>query len=250
MTHPPSEHFQGKSVAEHLKEARTKGAMASAEIHGTEMSGPIAAFADSSKEIAIALLVLWVILSPFFLMKENFAILVLFASGWTLWKCARSALLGWSRIERLHRLIEEERWEIEHHRAQERSELTEMYRAKGLSGKLLEEVIDVLMADDHRLLQIMLEEELGLTLEAYEHPLKQALGAFCGAASAALLCLFGFWLFPSFGLPLAAALILICSAILSAKIERNKAVNQMVWNLATGYTIAGCAYFLTYLYPL
>ncbi len=36
--------------------------------------------------------------------------------------------------------IEEERWEIQHHRAQERLELTEMYAAKGLSGKLLEEV--------------------------------------------------------------------------------------------------------------
>jgi VIT1/CCC1 family predicted Fe2+/Mn2+ transporter len=250
MAHPPSEHFQGKSVAEHLKEARTKGAMASMEIHGTEMSGSVAAFADASKEVAIALSVLWVILSPFFLMKENFAILLLFAAGWTLWKCVRSAMLGWSRVERLHRLIEEERWEIEHHRAQERSELTEMYRAKGLSGKLLEEVIDVLMADDHRLLQIMLEEELGLTLEVYEHPLKQAFGAFCGAAGASALCLFGLWLFPSFGLPLAAALVLICSATLSAKIERNKIVTHVVWNLATGCMIAGCAYFLTSLYPL
>ncbi len=33
------------------------------------------------------------------------------------------------------------------------------------------------MADDNRLLRVMLEEELGLTLEAYEHPLKQAFGA-------------------------------------------------------------------------
>lgn len=251
MTQPPfSEHFRGKSVADHLKEARSKGAIASAEIHGTEMSGSAAALADSSKEMAIALAFLWVILSPLFLLKESFVILIFAASGWVLWKTARSALLGWSRVERVHRLIEEERWEIQHHRAQERSELTEMYRAKGLDGKLLEEVIDVLMADDNRLLQIMLEEELGLTLEVYEHPLKQAAGAFFGAAATGALCLIGLWFFGSYGLFLAAAAILAASSILSAKLERNRPLNQVVWNLATGSMIGGSIYFLIQLYPL
>ena len=94
----------------------------------------------------------------------------LFSIGWLFWKLGRSSLLGWARLERLHRLIQQEQWEIEHHRAQEKEELTAMYHQKGLTGKLLEQVIEVLMADDNRLLRVMLEEELGLTLETYEHP--------------------------------------------------------------------------------
>ena len=99
------------------------------------------------------------------------------------WKTARSALLGWARVERFHRVIEEERWEIEHHRAARKARAYRNVPGKGLTGKFLEEVIDVLMADDNRLLRVMLEEELGITLEAYEHPLKQAAGAFCGSVS-------------------------------------------------------------------
>ncbi|MBI2809614.1 MAG: VIT1/CCC1 transporter family protein, partial [Candidatus Melainabacteria bacterium] len=174
MAHPPGEHFRGKTVPDHLKEARARGALASAEIHGTEMPGHFAAGADTAKETAFALLFLWVIFSHYLAPELTFLFLVLFCAGWTIWKTARSALLGWARMERMHRVIEEERWEIEHHRTQERQELTEMYHAKGLEGKLLEEVIEVLMSDDNRLLRVMLEEELGLTLEIYEHPLKQA----------------------------------------------------------------------------
>jgi hypothetical protein len=241
---PPSEHFRGKSVVEHLKEARTRGALASAEIHGTEMPGHLAAGVDASKETAIAILILWVILAHFFAIRMVWPYLLLFSTGWIFWKTARSALLGWARIERLHRLIEEERWEIQHHRAQEKQELTAMYEAKGLSGKLLEEVIDVLMADDNRLLQVMLEEELGLTLEAYEHPLKQAFGAFCGALSSACLCMFGLWTLPALGLPIAAAIAVTISAAIFAKLERNRAWNSIVWNLAIAGVVAGCIYFL------
>jgi vacuolar iron transporter family protein len=241
---PPSEHFQGKTVIEHLREARTRGMTASAEIHGTEIPGHLAAGADSSKETAIALLILWAILSPFIHYDRIWAYLLLFSTAWIVWKTARSALLGWSRIERLNRLIEEERFEIEHHRAQEKEELTEMYRAKGLTGKLLEEVIDVLMADDNRLLQVMLEEELGLTLHTYEHPLKQAFGALCGAGLGAALCLFGLWALPSLGLPLLAAITITLSAVLSSKLEKNRTCNAIIWNLAIAGLTFGCTYFL------
>src|SRR2546422_293776 len=115
MTSPP-DHFQGKPIADHLREARRRGAIASAEIHGTEMPGQIAACADALRETSIALLVLWVIFSHFLPFQSTWEYLLLFSAGWVLWKTARSALLGWARIERLHRVIEEERWEIEHHR--------------------------------------------------------------------------------------------------------------------------------------
>lgn len=240
----PSGHFHGRSVVEHLKEARSRGALVSAEIHGMEMPGHFSAGADAAKEMAFAALILWVVFSRFLSFERTWLFLILFCAGWIIWKTARSALLGWGRVERLHRVIEEERWEIEHHRQQEREELTEMYFAKGLSGKLLEEVIDVLMADDNRLLRVMLEEELGLTLEAYEHPLKQAAGAFCGSLASASLCLFGLWAFPAFGLPLFSAIVIAAATTLSTKLERNRSWNTIVWNLAIAGLIAGCVYFL------
>ncbi|MES2344497.1 MAG: VIT1/CCC1 transporter family protein [Chlamydiota bacterium] len=228
-------HFEGKSVKEHLKSARAKGAMAAREVHGAEMSGQWAAFADAAKDTTIALLIVF-ILAP--------SILPLFACGWILWKTARSARLGWTRLERLHRLIEEERWEIEHHRSQEREELTEMYREKGFSGKLLEEVIDVLMADDEKLLRIMLEEELGLTLEAYEHPLKQALGAGLGALFASLLFLAGNVFHTLYGPIIAAFLSISAASILLAKLERNRPMQTLVWNLAVAFLVISSVYFL------
>jgi len=156
----------------------------------------------------------------------------------------RNGVLHLEAGQRLHRIIEEERWEIEHHRAQEKQELTEMYEAKGLTGKLLEEVIDVLMADDNRLLRVMLEEELGLTLEAYEHPLKQAFGALCGSFVSAGVCLIGFWALPSLGLPILAAAVVAASTTVSAKLERNRVWKTIVWNLAIAGLTAGSVYFL------
>ena len=241
---PHSDHFQGKSVVDHLKQARTKGMHASHEVHGTEMPGHLSAGADASKETAIALRMLWV-LSFFFSFQDRqlFFFFLFFSIGFAIWKTGRSALLGWSRMERLHRLIEEERWEIEHHRQQERSELAEMYRAKGFEGKLLEEVLDVLMSDDNRLLKVMLEEELGLTLEAYEHPLKQGIGALYAVAMTSCLCLFGLWASPLFGLPLCAALCIAIATIISAKIEKNRIYPSLLWNLAMGALVGSAVYF-------
>ena len=243
-SHPPADHFEGKSVVDHLREARTRGAIAAAEVHGVEMPGHLAAGADAAKDTAIALLILW----AFFGNAFNYKLLIVFSSGWMLWKIGRSAFLGWSRLERLHRVIEEERWEIEHHREQEREELTEMYMAKGLSGKFLEEVIDVLMADDNRLLRVMLEEELGLTLEAYEHPLKQSFGAGAGVLLTALLFLLCFWINPFYGI-LAATLIMICVvSATAAKLERNHVLPAIIWSLGIAVLTGSTVFLLARLF--
>lgn len=232
-------HFEGKTVAEHLKEARAKGALAAAEIHGTEMPGSLSGGADGAKETAFVLLLLWILFQP-----VSPTLFFLFSLSWILWKTGRSALLGWARLERLHRLIEEERWEIEHHRHQEREELAALYQAKGLTGKLLDEVVSVLMADDNRLLRIMLEEELGLTLEIQEHPLKQCAGTALGIVLSAALFIGCWHLSPLYG-PIASALIVIVIAsYVAAKAERNRGLESVVWNLSLAGFSAAAAYFL------
>lgn len=242
MPHPVKGHFEGKSIPAHLQEARAKGARASAETHGTEISGQKAAFADALKDTALATSLLWILLSSF-LPEKKTAFLFLFLLGWIVWKTCRSACFGWARLERLHRIIEEERWEIEHHRAQEREELMELYKAKGFEGPLLTQVIDVLMADDNRLLQIMLEEELGLTLETYEHPLKQALGAFLGSLTIAIVSFPLYFFFSSYGLCAGLLMLFLTAGVFTARIENIRVLPSFIWNGAIFSLSLGLVYF-------
>ncbi len=241
--HSKENHFEGKSVPDHLKDARMKGAKAAAEIHGTEISGQKSAFADTIKDTSLTMTLLWILLSPLLPVKQTFIILALFFAGWILWKTARSEGFGRARLDRLHRVIEEERWEIEHHRDQEREELIELYQAKGFKGELLTKVIDVLMADDNRLLEIMLEEELGIPLEAYEHPLQQASGAFLGALVVFGIGCLSYLFFSSYGLIASFFILFLFSGVFTAKIERVAQVPSFVRNVAIFGLSAGLVYF-------
>ena len=114
MTSSQHTHFEGKDALTHVQDKRQE---ASTEIHGQETAGHLAAALDSTRETAIFLLILWAVIFPFtvgFLML--FWILLLATIGWVIWKTGRSAWLAWSRLERLHRVMEQERWEITHHR--------------------------------------------------------------------------------------------------------------------------------------
>lgn len=237
-------HFKGKEALQHVVDARLRGFAASAEIHGTELPGHYSSAADAAKETAITLLILWTVFSAAQISETQVHLFsLIFVFGYLIWKVGRSAILGYSRLERLHRLIEEERWEIEHHRAQEKEELRALYAAKGFSGKLLDEVIDVLMADDNRLLQVMLEEELGLNLGTYEHPLKQAAGALVGVCGSAFIMSFGLFTLPSWGTIFCAAVIIALSAGSSAQLEKNKPLPSIIWNLAVAALASSIVYF-------
>ena len=169
--------------------------------------------------------------------------MAVFAIGWVIWKTGRSAWLAWFRLERLHRIVAQEKWEIEHHRQQERDELKALYAAKGFEGKLLEDVMDVLMADGDRLLRIMVEE-VGLSLESQEHPLKQCIGALVGSLLAALLCLVLFYIYPTWGLLIGSVIGLGLGSAIAAQHERNKVIAAIVWNLGIGAVAFGFVYFI------
>jgi hypothetical protein len=227
-----NDHFQGKDAATHIHEKKQEH---SVEIHGQETAGHIAAALDASRDMAFALLLLGALLYLFSIpFKMVFFMLLLFAFAWGIWKTGRSGWIAWSRLERLHRLMEQERWEITHNRKQERDELRALYSQKGFEGKLLEEVCDVLMADNDRLLHVMLEEEMGLTLEAYEHPLKQALGAFVGSFLCAIICLLCFFLLPPYGFFVASLALGSIAGILGSYSADNKLIPSLVWNLGLG----------------
>ncbi|MBA3815414.1 MAG: VIT1/CCC1 transporter family protein [Parachlamydiaceae bacterium] len=239
------DHFNGKNAIDHVIEAQAEGIIAASEVHGLEPPGHFSAACDAARETAILLILIWIAFAdlklPSFHLTE---LLIIIAFGFLFWKAGRSAWLGWFRLERLHRILEQERYEIEHHRAQERDELRVLYATKGFEGKLLEDVLDVLMADNDRLLKIMVEEELGLSLASQEHPLKQGLGAAFGVFTSSLLCIILYILSPSFGLFIGAALIIAVSSSISARLAQNKAISAIIWNLGIAALSVGVVHFL------
>jgi vacuolar iron transporter family protein len=232
MNHSNNSHFKGVDPLTHVESKRQEMAL---EIHGQETSGHIAATFDSIRDTAIFLLLLWSSLFSLQIPPQTiFKILVLSAIGWMIWKTGRTGWIAWSRLERLHRLMEQERWEIIHHRQQEREELQVLYSKKGFEGQLLEEVCDVLMADNDRLLHVMLEEEMGLSLESYEHPLKQSLGSFLGTFFTSTISLSLFFVFHSYLFTLAPLLLCALSGAMTAYSQKNKVVSAFIWNLGLG----------------
>lgn len=238
-------HFKGKGVLEHLKEARKKGFLAVRENHGIESAGHIISGADGAKETAIFSLLIWMIGFSLSLSRTHLLTFMLFSIfGLLLWKTGRSAALAWTRIERVNKLIEDEKYEIEHNREEEKEELTEMYEAKGFSGPLLTKVIDVLMADDNKLLGVMLEEELGVSLESYEHPLKQALGAFVGVFIAGCITIIGFLASKKYGVFFSSYITIALASYVMAKVEQTKPLQTIVWNLSITFLVSFGTLFL------
>ena len=236
------DHFKGKSAYEHLKEARSKTGMRMDESHGLNIKGPLICALDAAKETALLFCLLFFI--EHFSTDLSFSTYIYVMVGWLVWKVARGGFLGWARLEKLHRVIEEEKNEIEHNREQEKEELEELYQLKGFEGDLLDQVVDVLMADDNRLLGIMLEEELGLKTGQYEHPLKLAFGNFCGVLSSAIILFLASTFIP-FGVIIFAFLIVGVAAFFHAKIEAIRKMHMVVWNMACLFIAVGSAYFIS-----
>lgn len=241
-------HFKGSSVLEHLKEARLKGHAASKESHGIEAQGHLIGGADAARELSIVAILIFIATIHLSISHQVcYTTLTLVLSGLFFWKVGRSALLGWARLEKINKLINDEKDEIENNREEEKAELTAMYQAKGFSEPLLSKVIDVLMADDNKLLGIMLEEELGVTLETYEHPLKQALGTAIGYLLSGAFLFVSILLFPLYGPLIACPITIFIACAFMAKIEQIRPLNYIVWNLSITFLAASVTYFLTQL---
>lgn len=238
-------YFTGKDPLQHVVEAQAKGIIASSEQHGTELPGHLSAAADAAKEAAVLSLLLWVFL-PYICIepRHHLVIYIIFAFGLALWKGGRGAWLSWSRLERLHRITAEEKYEIENHRKQERDELAVLYKAKGFQGKLLEEVLDVLMADSDRLLRVMIEEELGLSLGVHDHPIKQGLGGAIGVLFSTLCVLIGYAIYPHLGVLFSALIAIGLASALYGYLEKNRLIPAVVWNLGLAVLTFGSVHFL------
>ena len=205
----------------------------------------IFAFLDSLRHISLLGLILFTLLSLFAPVQNvNGPILFIFLLGSSIAFAARSAWFGWSQLERLHRNLKQEYYEIQHHRAQEKEELKAMYGLKGFQEPLLSQVVDVLMADDSRLLKVMIEEEMGLSLDSYEHPLRHALASFYGGILATALLFFSFIFLAPIYFIIFSFLIMVTASTIAAFKEKNKLIPAFIWSLGIAGLVFGLIYFI------
>jgi hypothetical protein len=240
------DHFHGQSALKHLAEARADNVSASLEVHGAETPGPFFAFLDAARESAL-LLAFGLTVVDFFSVstKQKFIVAVALLAGWAFWKASRSTILAWSRLYRMHRVATEEQAEIQTNRPQEREELIALYGAKGFSGSLLDTVVDVLMADQDRLLTVMLQEEMGLRLEENPHPLLQGLSAACGAVAPFLILSPALIWLPTIWTVAACVVVVALMGGFFARKEKNAMIPAFVWNGMIGGV--GCILVRTFM---
>lgn len=79
-----------------------------------------------------------------------------------------------SHVEFYHSEIERERQEMARWPEREREEIRHIYRAKGFSGRLLDEVVAHITADPERWSNVMMREELGLSGD-FESPARSGI---------------------------------------------------------------------------
>jgi hypothetical protein len=231
----PYDHFHGKTALQHIAEIQASGVSSSTEIHGAETPGPFFAFLDAAKDTALLLAILTLAFDNFSMVpSQKWGLTLCLGLGWALWKGFRSCMLAWSRLSRLHRIAGEELLEIQTNRPQEKEELMALYRSKGFQGELLDRVVNVLMADQDRLLKVMLQEEMGYRLEEHHHPIIQgicaAAGA-CGVCTLIVLSMFGFSLLFSLG---SMILTMALFGAWFARLEKNPIVPAFFWNFMQG----------------
>ncbi len=70
-----------------------------------------------------------------------------------------------SEVEKYHNLERFEKWGVENIPETEREEIRDIYRQKGLSGKILDQVVDIITADKELWVKEMMRGEFDLTPE-------------------------------------------------------------------------------------
>ncbi|NGX33943.1 MAG: hypothetical protein K1060chlam1_00287 [Candidatus Anoxychlamydiales bacterium] len=200
-------------------------------------------FAQCAKEFTILFLIVFIALRNLHLPVLPF--ILIFSFSFFILKIFLVAFLAWTKLQRLHKIIEDKKWHIEHKREETKAQLEEIYRAKGFSDKLLTDIVDTLTSDDNRLLQTMLEEEMGLSLGYFIHPIKQAFGAFLGMFLASIVFAITFFILPiAYCFFVSGGINIIASSIIAAKYEKTKMSKEIVWDLAIAIVVLSTCHFL------
>lgn len=145
--------------------------------------------------------------------------------------------------------LDRERSEIHNHFEHERDEVRALYEAKGFREPLLGQIVDTLCADDDRLLKVMMEEELGLSMHHMNHPLIVGVWNFGGSAIAGLaLALPILWLSARatlYWVPVGGSVLLAVVSGFHARASHRRAFELWTAALIIAFVSGGVIHFLS-----
>ncbi len=224
-------YFKGKSTEEHLSNINSlkNGIL---ESHSFPKNNLIIFF-TAFKNLLFYLLAI-TIFSSIALPHIILSCSLLFSLGlaYSLWISMQKIWQEWSYLELCHRWIKEERKEIDSNLDQEIQELRYIYKYKGFQNKLLDQIVDYLGSDSNLLLQAMIEDEFGINLKSFPHPLQQGLTLFLGGLTSILifLCIYSFT--STACATIIIGLFLTFLNTLSSYLIKNQKIKSAVWSLA------------------
>ena len=169
-------------------------------------------------------------------------------SGISVFLGIASGLTAQNEVRLLEAELERERQEIQEHPDEEREEVRALYAAKGFREPLLSQVVEVLCADDDRLLKVMMEEELGLFVQQSNHPILVGIVNAIAALAATFLVAFPGLFISDVStdrwVPISASAIIAGLAALMARFTSQPAVPLAARWLGMGLFSTGVVHFL------
>jgi VIT1/CCC1 family predicted Fe2+/Mn2+ transporter len=174
-------------VSDHVEEARLR---ARTMLGGEAHLGPVDDWRQvlvSARDTVLLVWVVWVLLESAVPHKLHAPVLLALAGCVALLHGVTTGRATATQIAYYATELHRERREIREHFDHECAELRALYAAKGFQEPLLSQVVDTLSADDDRLLKVMMEEELGLSVHHMNHPLVVGLWNFAASLATGLV---------------------------------------------------------------
>lgn len=247
--HPSHDHSpKSNEVADHVSDARRRAR----QVFGSEAH--LGAVDDwrrtivSARDALILIWMIWLALRGFGSPPLDSLLLVPLAIALALLMGISTGRSTYLQVQYYETELERERTEIRESFAHECEEVRVLYAAKGFREPLLGQIVDTLTGDEDRLLKIMMEEELGLSMQHINHPLLVGSWNFAAAAIAGLaLALPVVWLSAGAArvwMPAGGAALMGVIAMIAARVTRRSAVGIFATGVIMAAITGGVAYLL------
>ncbi len=241
-------HTASSDAADHLVEARQRARQVFAsESHLGAVDDWRRALV-SARDVLILIWLTWVALHGFGDPPFSGLMLVAMAIALALLIGISTGRSTFTQVQYYATELDRERSEIRDNFEQEREEVRALYEAKGFCEPLLGRIVDTLSADDDRLLKVMMEEELGLSMHHINHPLIVGLCNFAGALAAGLALALPAWLCSPqsahLWMSIGGSVLLLIVSIIAARATRRATLEFFTVGMVMAVVTGGVVYFL------
>ena len=244
-----AEMFTAGDASDHVREARRRARqMLGAEAHTGGVDDWRRALI-SARDSIIVVSLLWLGLHGFGDPPFTPWLLIALAIGFAMLVGISTGRSTHAQVQYYLSELDRERREVRENPDGEREEVAALYAAKGFREPLLTTIVDTLVADDERLLKVMMEEELGLSIHHMNHPILVGLWNFFGAVIPALVLAVPVIWIPSdavhWWMPIAGGVLLALVALVTHRTTGRSAPELLADNLVMASVTGGAVYLLS-----